>query len=101
MRRRSTLPSTGSCKTAEQSRSISPTKPKEELYDVEADPDEVHNLAGDPRYLAKLEELRGALSRWMEETNDLGAIPERELIERGLVADRLAEYAKRQPAAKP
>jgi N-sulfoglucosamine sulfohydrolase len=80
---------------------FAPTKPKEELYDVEADPDEVHNLADDLRYRAKLEELRGALARWMEETNDLGGIPERELIERGLVADRLADYAKRQPEAKP
>ena len=35
-----------------------PTKPLEELYDVENDPDELHNLASDPAYKEKLEELR-------------------------------------------
>jgi uncharacterized sulfatase len=74
---------------------FAPTKPAEELYDVQSDPDEVRNLAGDPRYRAKLEELRATLDRWTAETKDLGAVPERELIRRGLVADRLAEYEKR------
>jgi hypothetical protein len=32
----------------------------------------------------------------MEETKDLGAVPERELIKRGLVADRLSEYEKQR-----
>jgi uncharacterized sulfatase len=83
---------------------FSPTKPPEELYDAEADPDEVHNLANDPRHHSKLVELRAALDRWNSETNDLGSVPETELIRRGLVADRLAEYAKRKeetPAPKP
>lgn len=72
------------------------TKPREELYDVDADPDEVHNLASDPKYKDKLVELRTALDRWMEETKDLGAVPERELIKRGLVADRLSDYEGRK-----
>jgi N-sulfoglucosamine sulfohydrolase len=72
------------------------TKPREELYDVDTDPDEVHNLAANPKYKDKLAQMRAALDRWMEETKDLGAIPERELIKRGLVADRLAEYEKRR-----
>ncbi|HDZ15028.1 hypothetical protein LCGC14_1383120 [marine sediment metagenome] len=33
-------------------------KPTEELYHVENDPDEVQNLANDPRYASKLKELR-------------------------------------------
>jgi N-sulfoglucosamine sulfohydrolase len=76
---------------AVQDQFFSATKPREELYDVDADPDEVKNLAGDPKYKDKLEELRTALGRWMEETKDLGAVSERELIKRGLVADRLSE----------
>jgi len=72
------------------------TKPREELYDVDTDPDEVHNLAADPKYRDKLTKMRAALDHWLKETNDLGAIPERELIKRGLVADRLAEYDKRK-----
>lgn len=81
---------------------FAPTKPPEELYDVEADPDEVRNLAGDPAHRAKLEELRKALDGWIADTGDLGAIPERELIARGLVADRLQEYEiRKQPTTRP
>jgi uncharacterized sulfatase len=62
------------------------TKPAEELYDAEADPDEVHNLAADPRFRAIVQEYRIALNRWMESTGDLGAIPESELVRRGILA---------------
>jgi uncharacterized sulfatase len=81
---------------AVQKQFFAPIKAPEELYDVEADPDEVDNLAGRPEYQDKLKELRASLDRWLVETNDLGAIPERELIKRGLVADRLQEYEKRK-----
>lgn len=80
---------------------FAPAKPKEELYDEDADPDEIHNLADDPKYAAQLAELRAALDRWIAETHDLGAVPERELIRRGIVADRLSEYEKRLQSAKP
>ncbi len=75
---------------------FAPTKPREELYDLEDDPHEIKNLASSPAHRAKLEELRGALDRWMEETKDLGAIPETELIQRGLVKDVLKDYEKRK-----
>ena len=75
---------------------FSETKPKEELYDTQTDPHEVNNLAGDPKYRAKLEEMRAALDEWMKETKDLGEVPEKELIRRGLVADKLSEYEKRK-----
>lgn len=77
---------------------FAPTKPAEELYDTEADPDEVHNLAADPAHRETLLTMRAALDRWIAETNDLGAIPEEELVRRGLVADRLAEYQQRKVA---
>jgi N-sulfoglucosamine sulfohydrolase len=57
-------------------------KPLEELYDAEADPHEIHNLASDPRHLEKLAELRQAHLEWTERTGDLGHIPETELIRR-------------------
>lgn len=53
-----------------------PTKPVEELYDTHSDPDELHNLAGDPRYQPTLRRMRQELYRWMEETGDVGLIPE-------------------------
>lgn len=75
---------------------FAPTKPKEELYDCEADPHEVKNLASDPKYEKKLQQFREALDKWIDQTHDLGAVPETELIKRGLVADRLVEYEKRK-----
>jgi len=77
---------------------FAPVKPPEELYDLEADPHEINNLAGVSQYEKKLNELRNALDDWIKKTKDLGAVPETELIARGLVADRLAEYKiRKQP----
>jgi len=82
--------------TGPQKLFFAPTKPKEELYDTEADPHEIKNLADDPTYAEKLKELRGALEQWVQETEDLGKVPEDELVRRGLVADRIStEYAER------
>jgi arylsulfatase A-like enzyme len=58
------------------------TKPFEELYDVERDPWESNNLAGDPRYQDKLLELRAALQEWTSQYGDLGGLPEREMVRR-------------------
>lgn len=58
------------------------TKPEEELYDTAADPHEIHNLAGDPKYGDKLRELRAAHEKWTKETADLGHMPESELIKK-------------------
>ena len=58
-----------------------PTKPVEELYDTQADPHEIHNLADDPKYAARLTRLRAAHEKWREDTGDLGLIPEAELNE--------------------
>lgn len=51
---------------------FSPSRPVEELYDVQADPFEIHNLASDPQFRSTLETLRVRLDRWMVETHDLG-----------------------------
>lgn len=72
------------------------TKPKEELYDLETDPYEIRNLAADPAQAARLKEMGKALDEWILATGDLGAIPEQELIDRGLVKDLLNhEYRDR------
>jgi N-sulfoglucosamine sulfohydrolase len=49
---------------------VSP-RPAEELYDVDADPHELHNLAGDPKYAEVLGDMRRALSEWTRETGDV------------------------------
>ncbi|HMJ92298.1 MAG TPA: sulfatase [Candidatus Acidoferrum sp.] len=72
-----------------------PSKPAEEFYDVNADPHEVRNLATDPKHLTALNEHRAGLEKWIEDTHDMGAISEQELIKRGIVADKLTEYEAR------
>ena len=52
------------------------TRPAEELYDVTVDPDQLHDLAGDPAHQADLERLRAALRSWMRESFDTGILPE-------------------------
>ena len=45
-------------------------RPKEELYDLAKDPNELHNVAGDPAYAKVLADLRGQLAAWRKKTND-------------------------------
>ncbi len=53
-----------------QSNPFRTPRPAEELYDVDADPHELVNLAGDARYADDLRNLRAALEDWMTETRD-------------------------------
>jgi len=52
------------------------TRPAEELYDLEKDPYEIHNLAGLPDYREIQQRLSSVLDSWMMETNDRGRIAE-------------------------
>jgi uncharacterized sulfatase len=77
---------------------MSRTKPKEELYDLETDPYEIHNLAASDaaEHQRVLKEMSTALDKWIVDTKDLGGIPEKELIQRGIVKDVLStEYDAR------
>ena len=51
-------------------------RPPEALYDVEADPYEIHNLADDPRYVAVLSSMRERLANQVKSINDLSMFPE-------------------------
>jgi hypothetical protein len=51
---------------------FSPSRPAEELYDLQSDPFETRNLAGNPQFRSTLEALRKRLDRWMVETRDPG-----------------------------
>jgi len=46
-------------------------RPAEELYDVEADPQELDNLAGDPKFDEVLRKMSGALEQWQRRTGDV------------------------------
>ncbi len=45
-------------------------RPTEFLYDVEADPHCIHNLAEKPQHAAALKQMRAALRKWQAETGD-------------------------------
>jgi len=54
-------------------------RPPEELYDLENDPHEIHNLAEDPKYKEELVRHRALLSGWLKETGDKGQSPESDI----------------------
>lgn len=65
---------------AQQDRVFQHTRPREELYDLGADPHETNNLALDPEYAEVRNELRNAMDTWMKETGDLGVFPETSVV---------------------
>jgi arylsulfatase A-like enzyme len=56
------------------------TKPLEELYDVESDPHEMHNLINDPTYANTVQELRAAFQQWTKAMGDQSDVAEMEMI---------------------
>jgi len=61
---------------------FSPTKPVEELYDCDADPHNVNNLAANPTHAKTLARMRDAHLKWVQDTKDVGLIPEPIITER-------------------
>jgi len=59
-------------------------KPAEALYDVEADPYETKNLAGDPKHAETLADLRARLQAMVKGLPDLSLYPESYLMENAL-----------------
>lgn len=55
---------------------LDPTRPYEQLFDTQTDPDEVRNLAGDGEYGEVLQRLRGECDRWMLDTRDAQLLAE-------------------------
>jgi arylsulfatase A-like enzyme len=53
-----------------------PSKPVEELFDLQADPHEVKNLAADASQATRLVAMRGLVDNWITESNDQGYIME-------------------------
>ncbi len=57
-------------------------KPAEELYDLEVDPDEIHNIAADPNNSSIIERMSRALRHWEAGIRDLGFLPENQIHSR-------------------
>ncbi len=60
----------------DQSLIFAEKRPKEELYDLQKDPCELHNLAQDTSHRRTLERLRGILDQWIRQTHDQAEKPE-------------------------
>jgi N-sulfoglucosamine sulfohydrolase len=84
-----------------------PAMPPEELYDLQTDPHEIHNLAtsDQPEHQAALKRLRGVLEKWIEDANDQGRTFEPAEIAAAQGATKPAPKpktgAKRKSSAKP
>lgn len=72
-------------------------RPAEELYDIENDPYEIHNLAASPEHQQILKQLRGQVAEWIKRSNDQGRIPEsKEILEYWENRQRSRNKAKRK-----
>jgi arylsulfatase A-like enzyme len=56
--------------TPEQELFMAPQRPPDELYDLQADPHELRNLAQSPNHQDILKGLRAELEKWMKECDD-------------------------------
>lgn len=63
------------------------SRPREEFYDLNADPFELRNIATDPRFARELARHRKALATWIRRTGDQGREPEPEAVYLGYVRD--------------
>jgi arylsulfatase A-like enzyme len=63
---------------ADQAKIMADARPKEELYDLQRDPFELHNLAEDPAHQKQLAAMRAELDGWIKRTGDRGQQPEPE-----------------------
>jgi arylsulfatase A-like enzyme len=80
---------------------FSPTRSKDELYDLEADPWELNNLAGDSAHAAKLAELSDLLDTWIDESGDKGKTAESWEAYDGEMQVYLDGLRKRRPEQIP
>ncbi len=71
------------------------TKPVEELFDLENDPDEVNNLAASPEYAQTTAEFREVILDFMAETADMGMFPEAEM-HRVVMSDNAKDVSPRE-----
>jgi hypothetical protein len=61
---------------------LAPTRPREELYDTVADPQQLKNLAAEPAHAQTRDRMRGALREWLERIRDVAFLPELDEIAR-------------------
>ncbi len=74
----------------------------EELYDLQADPDELHNLAADPKHAERLRQMRAQLDAWMKEQGDLRTVFDKpHLLDKPYPSRVPADAARKGAKKKP
>jgi N-sulfoglucosamine sulfohydrolase len=76
-----------------------PTRPREELYAVRDDPQQVRNLVYSDEHQGALSTMRKELTRWIRRTHDVGFLPEAEAWAR--IGDRTPFEIARDAEAYP
>ncbi|MCB1123455.1 MAG: sulfatase-like hydrolase/transferase, partial [Verrucomicrobiae bacterium] len=78
----------------DQAQFMAMSRPREQLFDTDADPYELHNLAGMPEYQNILKRKREQLNRWQHDILDLGFMPESQWWTRfGVEGDKLDRHS--------
>ncbi|MBM4019110.1 MAG: sulfatase [Planctomycetes bacterium] len=87
---------------ADQLAYAGPARPLEELYDTQADPHQVRNLAASPEHAQVLQRMRSEHRRWVLETRDTGFLAEQEMVERsaGATPLEMAQRDEKYPLAR-
>ncbi len=62
--------------TPEQAKFMATTRPREEFYDLQQDPHELHNLAENLKHRKALQKHSRVLDEWIKATGDQGETPE-------------------------
>jgi hypothetical protein len=84
-----------------QSQFFRTPRPIEELYDTQADPHQVHNLADDPQYAEVKTRLRNECFEWIKRSGDLGFLPEHEMHRRAMEAECSPYVIGQDPNSNP
>ena len=79
---------------------VAPTRPREELYDVIADPWNENNLVQSTDHQDVLRRMRGALTQWIVEMRDVSFLPEEEVWRRIDKQDGQTPYELRKSPAE-
>jgi len=82
--------------TPEQMLQFRKPRPREELYDVTADPYEFTNLADDPAHRETLAALRVQLDRWIADTDDVPVTKRLKNTHDPETAEQISEYGPRE-----
>ena len=81
--------------TDAQSKFLAPSRPYEELYDLQSDPHELNDLAKSEDHHDVLKDLSARLDNWTETYGDQGAIPEDPAIIAEQAEDMYAKHLAR------